>query len=156
MCRSPVFFFCYIAYTNIDRDTWMRFIQWRVSYPSFSIYVGSYMCTALLLNHGVVGIDVRLREYKINLVTKAGVCLILLICDMTFLPESSRPLTVDSTCLTGQFFHGKVNMLTLRTRFSGQFLQWRSICMHVTCCEQPVSVIEPLSWREFYTTDSMY
>lgn len=31
------------------------------------------MCTALLLNHGVVGIDVRLREYKINLVTKAGV-----------------------------------------------------------------------------------
>lgn len=66
-------FFCYIAYTNIDRDTWMRFIQWRVSYPSFSIYVGSYMCTALLLNHGVVGIDVRLREYKINLVTKAGV-----------------------------------------------------------------------------------
>lgn len=39
----------------------------------FSIYVGSYMCSALLLNHGVVGIDVRLREYKINLVTKAGV-----------------------------------------------------------------------------------
>lgn len=31
------------------------------------------MCSALLLNHGVVGIDVRLREYKINLVTKAGV-----------------------------------------------------------------------------------
>lgn len=31
------------------------------------------MCTTLLLNHGVVGIDVRLREYKINLVTKAGV-----------------------------------------------------------------------------------
>lgn len=31
------------------------------------------MSTALLLNHGVVGIDVRLREYKINLVTKAGV-----------------------------------------------------------------------------------
>lgn len=27
----------------------------------------------LTLNHGVVGIDVRLREYKINLVTKAGV-----------------------------------------------------------------------------------
>lgn len=70
---SCLYFFCYIAYTNIDRDTWMRFIQWRVSYPSFSIYVGSYMCTALLLNHGVVGIDVRLREYKINLVTKAGV-----------------------------------------------------------------------------------
>lgn len=31
------------------------------------------MCTALLLNHEVVGIDVRLKEYKLNFVTKAGV-----------------------------------------------------------------------------------